>query len=227
MKSEERHELQQNDLVGSLARLYLFLRNYGAYLLLVVALVILGLEYLHIQKINQERKVQQAWDVLDQAQTPQQIQDTVISVYSFPAVQAQAYNQIGYFYLQTINLGNPPEGIGGVKVDRAQAIAAAEQTFNTVLQNYADQSLAVARAKLGLALTYEDAGEWDQAAGIYKEMLSAQASATEKAFTPMAQYRLAHLDEWSSLPLVGPAIVAPPTTSSSINSSDIPTLDQP
>jgi len=226
MESEERHELEKNDLLGWVMRIYFFLRDYGAYLLLLVALVILGLEFMHIQQVKQENKMRQAWADLSQADTPQKIQDTVLSQYAFPQVLAQAYNQIGYFYLLTINLGNPAEGFLGVKIDRAGALTAAEQAFSTVLQNYPEQSLAAARAELGLALTYEDAGAWDKAAAIYKDMLSDQASPMEKAFAPMAQYRLAHLDEWSRPPLVGPSVAIAPSARPAANPVQIPSLEQ-
>ncbi|HTV47100.1 MAG TPA: hypothetical protein VMG59_01520 [Phycisphaerae bacterium] len=227
METEERHELQKNDLLGVTMQIYVFLRDYGAYLLLLVALGILGFELLRIHQVNQERKMQQAWSDLNQADTPQKIQDTVISQYSFPAVLAQAYDQIGFFYLGTINLGNPAAGVNGVKVTRDGAISAAEQAFNTVLENYPDQSLAAARAQMGLALTYEDAGEWDQAAAIYKNMLSDQATPMEKAFAPMAQYRLVHLDGWSQPPLVGPPVAIAPATRPAVNSSELQSLEQP
>jgi tetratricopeptide (TPR) repeat protein len=212
MKAEERHELQQNDLVGGMAGLYMFIRKYGIYVLLAVAIFVLIIELIELHKANEQRKIEEAAMALQQAQTPRQIQNTVLNAYKVPAIAAQAYVRIGDFYLNLISLGNPAKGIGKVKATKAQSIAAAETAFHAVINKYPSQKLAVARAELGLALTYENAGQWNKAAAIYKTFTSPQASAIEKSFAPLAQYRLSHLQQWAQPVLVGPAQSQPATT---------------
>ncbi len=212
MKAEERHELQQNDLVGSAAGLYMFIRKYGVYVLLGVAIIVLVVELIQLHKANQLRKVQEAAMALQQAQTPRQIQNTVLNNYKVPAVSAQAYIRIGDFYLNLIALGNPAAGVEKVKATKAQSIAAAEKAFKTVITEFPKETLSRARARLGLALTYEDAGQWSQAAAIYKAFTSPHADSIEKSFAPLVQYRLDHLKQWAQPVLVGPAQTQPAAT---------------
>ncbi|MCL5946262.1 MAG: hypothetical protein M1472_05340 [Planctomycetes bacterium] len=197
MKAEERHELQQNDLVGGVAGLYLFIRKYGIYILLGIAMIILIIELIQLHKANQRRKVEEAAIALQQAQTPRQIQNTVLNNYQMPAIAAQAYIRIGDFYLNLITLGNPAKGIANVKATKAQSITAAKKAFQAVITKFPKQTLSVARAKLGLALAYEDAGQWNQAARIYREFTAAHAGAIDKSLAPLAQYRLEHLKQWA------------------------------
>ncbi len=212
MKAEERHELQHNDLAGGMAGLYVFIRQYGMYILLGIAIIVLLIELLQLHKAGERRKLQEAAIALQQAQTPRQIQNTVLNMYTFPTIQAQAYIQIGDFYLNLITLGNPAKGVANVKATKAQSIAAAEKAFTTVIDQFPSQKLAVARAKLGLALSYEDAGQWSKAAAIYKEFTKPDAGILDKSFATLAQYRLTHLKQWAQPVLVGPPQIATATT---------------
>jgi len=221
MKAEERHELQQNDLVGSAAGLYMFIRKYGIYVLLGVAIIVLVIELIQLHKANQERKVQEAAIALQQAQTPRQIQNTVLNSYKVPAISAQAYIRIGDFYLNLIAMGNPPAGFEKVKATKAQSIAAAEKAFKTVITNFPKEGLAVARAKLGLGLAYEDAGQWSKAAAIYRTFTDPHASSIEKSFAPLAQYRMDHLKQWAQPVLVGPPQTQPATTQAAVPQASV------
>ncbi len=212
MKAEERHELQQNDLVGGMAGLYLFIRKYGIYVLLGIAIIVLIIELIQLHKSNEQRKVQEAAIALQQAQTPRQIQNTVLNTYHVPAIAAQAYIKIGDFYLNLITLGNPAKGLANVKATKAQSIAAAENAFTAVITKFPAQTLAVARARLGLALTYEDAGQWRKAAAIYRQFTAPHASTIDKSFAVLAQYRLDHLQQWAQPVLVGPPLIQTATT---------------
>jgi hypothetical protein len=222
MKAEERHELQQNDLVGSAAGLYLFIRKYGIYVLLGIAIVVLIIELIQLHKANERRKVEEAAIALQQAQTPRQIQNTVLNSYKVPAISAQAYIRIGDFYLNLIAMGNPPAGFEKVKATKAQSIAAAQKAFQTVISDFPKQALAVARAELGLALAHEDAGQWSKAAAIYRTFTSPNASGIEKSFAPLAQYRLDHLKQWAQPVLVGPPQTQPATTQAAVPPAKAP-----
>jgi hypothetical protein len=212
MKAEERHELQQNDLVGSAAGLYVFIRKYGIYALLGIAILVLVIELIQLHKANEQRTIEEAAIALQQAQTPRQIQNTVLDSYKVPAIAAQAYIRIGDFYLNLIAMGNPPAGFEKVKATKSQSIAAAKKAFNEVIRRYPKQVLATARARLGLALADEDAGQWSNAAAIYKTFTSPDADKIDKSFATLAQYRLDHLKQWAQPVLVGPPQTQPAAT---------------
>lgn len=214
MKNEERHELQQNDLVGSLAGLYVFLRKYGVYILLVVALAILGVELLNVHKAAQRAKLQDAWLALQNASSPHQLQTLVLDKFHVPAVDAHAYVKIGAIYLSLVNKDNLMP-IKGLHPTRDQAIAGAKLAFKKVIADYSQEQLAVARAELGLALACEDAGQWSKAAAIYHIFTRKNATPMQQSFAALAAYRLAHLKAWQSPVLVGPAIDIPPPKASS------------
>ncbi len=227
MKSDERHELKQNDLVGSMAGLYVFLRKYGVYILLVVALGILAWELLNMHRAAQQAKLQAAWMALQNAVSPHQVQTQVLNKYKMPAVDARAYVKIGGIYLQTVNKANL-NTIKGFHPTKAQAIAGAKLAFRKVIHTWPNEQLAVARSQLGLALAYEDAGQWTRAAAIYKIFTRKNATAMQQSFATLASYRLAHLKAWQTPVLVGPAIdlsipkTAPATAPASLHSS-VPT----
>ena len=113
-------------------------------------------------------------------------------------------------------MGNPPTGFEKVKATKSQSISAAEKAFQTVISNFPKERLAVARAKLGLGLADEDAGQWSKAAAIYKTFTSPNAGSIEKSFAPLAQYRLDHLKQWAQPVLVGPPQSQPATTQAAV-----------
>ena len=201
--------------------MYLFIRKYGIYVLLGIAIIVLIFELIQLHKANEQRKVEEAAIALQQAQTPRQIQDTVLNSYKVPAISAQAYIRIGDFYLNLIAMGNPPAGFEKVKATKSQSIAAAEKAFQTVISNFPKESLAVARAKLGLGLADEDAGQWSNAAAIYRTFTSPNASSIEKSFAPLAQYRLDHLKQWAQPVLVGPPQTQPATTQAAVPQASV------
>ena len=203
------------------AGLYLFIRKYGIYVLLGIAIIVLIFELIQLHKANEQRKVEEAAIALQQAQTPRQIQDTVLNSYKVAAISAQAYIRIGDFYLNLIAMGNPPAGFEKVKATKSQSIAAAEKAFKTVISNFPKESLAVARAKLGLGLADEDAGQWSNAAAIYRTFTSPNASSIEKSFAPLAQYRLDHLKQWAQPVLVGPPQTQPATTQAAVPQASV------
>ena len=202
MVSEEGKELRANDLADSFAGLYVFLRQNWMFLILIIALAILAFELYKIHQTNVLDTQRQAWAQLDEYQTPQDLQKHVISKFSIPAVQAQAYVKIGDFYLTLVNLGNPPK-IAGVTATKPQALRGAAMAFRKVIQNFSNQPLTYARAKLGLAQVYEDRGQWAKAKAIYKSMLTPDASPVEKSLAVLIEYRLHRLNQWAQPVLIG------------------------
>ncbi len=201
---------------GGAVGLYLFIRRYGMYVLLVAALGFLAFELIRLHATDVAREHQQAWLALRQAKTPQAIRATVLKAYAFPAVRARSYLKIGDWYLDFLNAPRPATSASGAKISRRQALAGAQRAFQTVLDHYAGQeSLVITRAKLGLARVEEDAGHWTKAAAIYKAFLAPDATSMEKSFAALAAFRLQHLKTWARPPLAGPPVrgaAAPATT---------------
>ncbi len=226
MVSEEGKELRTNDLADSFAGLYVFLRQNWMFLLLIIALAVLAVELYKIHQANTLDTQRQAWAQLDQYQTPQDLQKHVISKFSIPAVQAQAYVKIGDFYLTLVNLGNPPK-IAGVTATKKQALHGAAMAFRKVMQNFSSQPLTYARAKLGLAQVYEDRGQWAKAKVLYQSMLAPGASPVEKSLSALIEYRLHRLKQWARPVLIGFAPVkkpaVPPNSSSLVKPAGKPT----
>ena len=202
MVPEEGKELRTNDLADSFAGLYVFLRQNWMFLALIIALIILAFELYKIHQTNVLATQRQAWAQLAEYQTPQDLQKHVISKFSIPAVQAQAYVKIGDFYLRLVNLGNPPK-IAGVTATKKQALHGAAMAFGAVVQKFSSQPLTYARAELGLAQVYEDRGQWAKAKALYQSMLAPNASAAEKSLAVLIEYRLHRLSRWARPVLIG------------------------
>ncbi len=209
MVPEEGKELRSNDLATSFAGLYIFLRQNWMFLTLIIALIVLAIELYKIHQTNVLDTQRQARAQLAEYQTPQDLQKHVISKFSIPAVQAQAYVKIGEFYLTLVNLGNPPK-FGGVTATKQQALHGAAMAFDAVVHKFSNQPLTYARAELGLAQVYEDRGQWAKAKALYQSMLAPQASAAEKSMAVLIEYRLHRLGRWARPVLIGYAPVQKP-----------------
>jgi tetratricopeptide (TPR) repeat protein len=212
MKAEEREELQQNDLATWMYRVPLFLKNYGSYLLLGVALLVLGWRLWDWHQANQAKELQDAWASLNDAMKPTYTNPpsklhAIIDQASSKPLQAFAYAKIGKFYLDYLNMGAPADGLQGVKVSADQAAKESEEAFKKVISDYPDQTLALAEARLGLAALYENRGQWDDARKQYNAIVEKSSPLAGTAFADVAQRRLDHVDDWSK-----PAVlVATPT----------------
>jgi len=202
MKSEEREELQQNDLAAWMYHVPFFLKNYGSYLLLGVALLVLAWRVWDWHETNVARELQQAWTSLNETSRPtynnppSKLRDIISQTDNRP-LAAFAYTKLGKFYLEYLNLGTPAEGLQGVKVPADQAAKEAREAFSKVIADYPDQVLALADARLGLGALYEDLHQWDDARKQYDAIADKQGPLGESAFADVARRRLANLDLWS------------------------------
>ncbi len=142
MKAEEREELKQNDMVEWFqVGLPLFLRQNGSYLLLALALGLLGYQLWGWHSKKKAAEIESAWNELMTASepgvrdAPGKLQD-IIAQYPVKTVQAMAWLQIANFYLDDVAEGNPPEGYNGVKIGKTDALAKAEDAAHHVLSEY-------------------------------------------------------------------------------------------
>ena len=217
MKSEERHELKENDLAGWIYSVPAFLSRYGSYLLFALVLALLGFNLYRWYSSEQEKKVQKAWSELAdaaEAENPPFKYNAVATQSEVRGVQALAYLNIGNYYLECLTLGGTPKNNPGVKYSADMADRESEKAFQKVLSDYTDQPLTCARAHLGLGLLYEDRHEWDRARREYELLTAKSGPYATIPVASVAQDRLDHLAEWSEPVTFGPPLVIPTTASS-------------
>ena len=184
----------------------LWIRRYGVYILLIVAMVVLACELYNFWQVSKMRKIQEAWVALQSASSPGAIEQSVLTVYHSPRVDAQAYLKIGRVYLLRLSLGSGVNKALGLKATRAQAIRGAKLAFEKVLHRYPKPIVNKIAAELGLALVYEDTHEWKKAAAMYQAIIDSKKNPTAAAFVGLAKFRLNNLRHWAEPILVGPNV---------------------
>jgi tetratricopeptide (TPR) repeat protein len=214
MKSEERHELKENDLVGWMNQLPIYARLYGSYVLFAIALVLLGYQVFRWYEREQERKLESAWSELTDASgafgaraapDPAKLR-TVIAKYDNQPIQALAYVALGDYYAETVNLGEAP-GDSKVTITTDQANQEALNAYQKVIADYSDQPLALVRARLGLGRIYENLGQWDKARAQYQAVLDDKTSRlADSAFAAEARRRIDRLADWQRPVRFGPPV---------------------
>jgi hypothetical protein len=180
-----------------------YLKEYGTYALLVIALGLLGLQYYRYTQVKKDNALQEAWAKLNAADEPGtvnppgQLSDVLDSATS-PSIKAMAYLKTGLFYIHLLNAGAPAEGYQGVKLSAPEAIKAGTDALNTVVSDYPDQHLAVAVAHMGLGALAEARGDVATAKHEYGVVANAPAKSVGAMYASEAQYRLDHLDQWQT-----------------------------
>ena len=192
----------------------LWIRRYGVYILLIFAIVVLAFELYNFWQVSKMRKIEEAWVALQSASSPGSIEQTVLTVYHSPQVDAQAYLKIGRIYLYRLTLGPGFNKSHGLKATRTQAIAGAKMAFQKVVKDYPTPIINKIAAELGLALTYEDAHEWKKAGAIYKSIIHSKQNPTIAAYVDVAKFRLNNLAHWAEPILVSsnPHHIGQPST---------------
>ena len=228
MKPEEPEEpdLKENDLSTWLQYgLPMFLRKNGSYILLALALCVLGYQLYQRYEIKKQLEVQAAWNDLDAASAPSvdnapaKLQ-TVISQYQMKPVQAMAYVQLASFYLDDVAHGNPPTGYNGVKLSRDDALKNAESAANTVLSDYSDQPVAAGKAHFALAAVAMNRGDFAAARKQYEFLTDKAGPFFGTAFADLADAQLKKLDDFAKAPPL--AALAPPELPPSTNPAGLP-----
>jgi hypothetical protein len=213
MKSEERHELQQNDFESFLYyRLPHYLRQYGSYILLVLALGFLGFQLWRMHEQKKEAHIALGWAQLSDARSkfyaalrPQQdpsikpdnpvdaFNDVIGNFADVPVVAGKAHFSLGVYYQQLIVVGNPP--VGGVTTSADQAAILAQEQFETVLRDYADQPDLIAETKLADGALLETQQKFDDARKLYEELSAEGSPYAGTAYAAEAARKLKRLPE--------------------------------
>lgn len=218
MRSDRRHELQQNELSAQLERVSDTVKQNATLLTSVVVgaivIVVAGVWF-----VNQRASAQsEAWSRLrpsaettDTAALLAQYQ-AVANENVTPAITRSAYLQIGSTAMSELRR-NRPQTEAPNPERRAELREKAQKAFENVVANPGDDVTALGRALMGLGVLAEDAGKFDDARKFYEKVLAHDVLKT----TPIgkeAAYRLNHMDEWATLiefpePVVPPMLAAP------------------
>jgi predicted negative regulator of RcsB-dependent stress response len=176
MKSERRHELQQNSLAEELGQIQGFLQKHGTKLswgLLIVAAVVLGVVMLNRRSQSQQVDTQMRYDQLkrqaifiDEKNSPELIagftglagQDTV------RWIAADSLLELGRIHANTALQAEEP-----AEVD--SALARALQSYQQVLGRFEDLPAMAAAARVGLGKIAEGQGQLDKAREHYQAVV--------------------------------------------------------
>jgi predicted negative regulator of RcsB-dependent stress response len=218
MISEERHELQNNDLESWLQYgLWLWLKNNASYIVLVLALCLLGWNLWNWYERKQIDQAQKAWQELQATDQPgvenKPIKlQAIIDTYDSRPIRALALRALGNSYLDSVaagvNLNEGANPAAATPVDTKDALNRAQAAFERIINEFPEQTLALGSAKLGLAAIAEDRGEWDSAKKQYEAIADKSGPFANTAFATIATTRLGELDKFKNAPRL--AELAPP-----------------
>ena len=234
MKATERHRLKTNELADSLSDMLDYMRRHGSVITTgaIVALLVIfgGLWWWdsHVSaQLHQSVKLQGLMGDLARMQAEaayraqaEETADNEASLMPDAYNPAPVVNSLGAL---TEDSAGTPVGMVALMQQaeairsqllfsdniifpdqRAELCGRAETLYKRIAQEYGDVPLAVGTSQLGLALIAEERGQWEQARGLYEQMIAqADGKLAATVFPRQAQRRLEILDEIST-PIVFP-----------------------
>ena len=146
MKAEERHELQQNDLESFLYyRLPHYLRQYGSYILLVLALAFLGFQLWKMHDQKKQAHVQAAWAAYFDAKN----KTTLVEEIGPDGKKTGRLVPVTTPRVLDSKLPVPPH-------DPKVAIENPVEILNEIAQTYSDVPAVAGKANVTLGMYYKD-----------------------------------------------------------------------
>lgn len=209
MDSQERHELKQNDLQDFLENFGGFWKKWGNTILTTIAVLIIIFAGSKLYNDWQYSAKESAWVDLAGATSPQSA-DMVANEHSNPTVQALAFLKAGDLFLAEASKPEPAEqrvlpvdgGGDPVEQERAQMLDNAASRYTTVLD--LDVPLVYPlNAKLGLAAVAENREAWDEAAGLYQQVID-QAGDRHATLSALAKAKMDMLPQLKRPVVFGP-----------------------
>jgi len=175
MKARRRHELHENLLAAELKKAAASFRKYGTYVawgVLIVALTVLVVVYSRSKSRQRTTQIQSRYDRLVSSQfSPQANLDQLLSGFkglieqdADPRIAANACAYTGALYARQAAAG--PGSSPAVLLESPREEA--RRYYERTIEEFPDQSEAVARARLGLAKLAEGQGEFDEAKKQYR-----------------------------------------------------------
>ena len=190
MKATERHELKKSELDKIMEKAQTFFQTHGTKVFgVIIAIILMGVAIWYINNTAKAARQQALEQVLaiqsgrsadakpeDLRAIAQETSDNKISALAWKLYGDALYNQ-------TLTDKNAK-----VKELRLQA----EDAYNTVIKQYADETVIAAGARLGLGAIYEDQANWNQAAQVYQQ-ISSDSKLENTGLQEMAKAKLAAL----------------------------------
>jgi tetratricopeptide (TPR) repeat protein len=229
MKSERRHELQQNDLAIALDRLNRSIEPYSKIIALVVAVVIVGGIAVAFYNSQQSGLRSDATLQLLQASGAQDPEEMKRVSEMYPNTAASAWAS---FYEGDLYLSQGVQSLYNDRKDAEPLLTDADAAYRYAIANSNDPLLR-SRAHFGIARAAESLGKLDEAIAAYEEVVTASES---EAMVKKAQERIEALSKpqtkeflaWFSEQNFAPADPSlPPALPSSSMLPDLPDLDLP
>ncbi|MBN1345754.1 MAG: hypothetical protein JXQ73_23880 [Phycisphaerae bacterium] len=211
MKASRRQQLRTNELAQNLTQLVEFLKaNTGSVLAGAAAVVVLVALGIYWYSANVSRK-QQGWTqyyATQMSRTPEErlaALQQLASDYKDPVLASMALLSLGDGSLQQAKA--PMRG----PEDRQRLASQAIGAFNEIINNYPEQTLAVAGARFKLAGLAEDGHDWQEARRQYQAIIS------DKRFERLPQRQEAveaekRLEDLSQNVVFAPATTTGPTS---------------
>ncbi len=217
MNAEERHEERENDAAGWLQYgLWNWVREYGSYVLLAVALCFLGYTLWNRHEQKKQEAYQDDFNSLRNASKkdatnqgfgtynpadPTALSD-LIDKTEFKEVKAQAAIALAGYYQDLILF--PDTYLKAANLRRDEALDKAMNNLKIALEAQPDDLLIASRAHLGMAAVYEDQGAWDKAKDEYTLLVDPKGKFAGTPITDLAASRLKTLAERQEAPrLIG------------------------
>jgi len=174
MKSERRHELQENALGSELARTWAFIKakgNFIAAMVLVAALIVMVAVYVRGKGQQRITELQMQYERRNAVSLTPQEQVELLEVLAAQRddnrIAALATVDLGDLYARRMISAGPTK-------DSAQWQESGERAgayYQQVVASFPDERLALAKAHLGLARLAESRGELEAARGEYNTVL--------------------------------------------------------
>jgi hypothetical protein len=218
MKAQERHELRENDLSGWLQYgLWAFLREYGSYIFLVLALAFLGFQLWRRHEISKQNAIDAAWadfralpDIGQQdylsKDFPDRAQRLIDEHPDIKMLRAEAYLKLGNFYDKA---KLDPRLLQDLKITGSETLDKAIAAYNNALAEEPNDQLIGPKAHLGIAGAEEDRGGWDKAIEQYKMLTDPAGKYASNPYLKLAQEKVKNIDARRSAPRLAEMIPAP------------------
>jgi hypothetical protein len=228
MDSQHRHELEQNDLAEFIVHFREWWVQHGLKTLLMILVVVVALFAWQRYKVGQINRHNERWLEMSQASSPAAYHE-LAKLYDDAGYTALAHLRAGDVALRKVVGGDNPLAAYGIPSqepvltdeEKADLLDGAEQDYNAVIgMSGADQMIRL-NAMLGLAAVYETKQQWDDARGLYDQILE-NAGDDYATIAATARARRAALER-AAVP-VRFAPPPPPPVESDASLSDLPLI---
>lgn len=231
MKTERRHELQQDDLSVQIEKVTQTIKRNATLLAGIVVGATVVVAGIYWYRSNQQARLNHAWAALspmDPAATPTELIGTYEDVARqgvSTAITRSAWLKTGAAALEAA-IGTARTA-GQEPPDRKALLETAENAYKKVLDMVESDSMALGQALMGLGIIAESRGRIDEARTWYQRATE-EPALKDTPLSREAAYRLAGLANWGTLiefpPPPPPATTAPTTETFTPPTRITPTL---